>query len=164
MDSRIHQDFCDMLSALNAEGVEYLLVGAHALAAHGLYRTTRDMDVWVRPTAENAKKVWRALAKFGAPLRGIGPEVFQDLQTIYQVGVAPFRVDVLTVIEAVAFDEAWERRTMREVSGIPVSVLSVPDLMKNKRAAGRPKDLADVAMLEDLLDGKPKKRRRTKKR
>ena len=156
-------DFKDLLSEFNAHGVEYLVVGAYALAAHGRVRATGDLDVWVRPEPANAKRVLAALVKFGAPLQDLTE---QDLSTpgiVYQVGVAPLRIDVLTGIDAVEFEEAWRmpraevsraleeawrERVRSRFADQPVSVLSAAHLIRNKRAVGRAQDLADLEWLE----------------
>ena len=144
----MNRDYSDMLSALNAEGVEYLLVGGHALAAHGLPRATRDIDLWVRPTVANAARVLRALARFGAPPGDLTSEDLARKGTVYQVGVAPQRIDILTMIDGVEFDEAWAGRTAIRIGDLNVPVIGRNALLQNKRASGRPQDLADVAHLE----------------
>jgi len=144
----MNRDFAEMLSALSAAGAEYLVVGAHALAAHGRPRATGDLDIWVRPSSDNADKVWAALAGFGAPLSALKK---QDLTTpgiVFQIGVEPVRIDILTAIDGVDFDGAWTRRIVVDVDGQSVPLLGKDDLIRNKRAAGRPQDLADVAALE----------------
>jgi hypothetical protein len=132
---------------LNDAGAEYLLVGAYALAAHGHVRATKDLDVWVRPTAQNAELVMRALEAFGAPTARVGAEDFASPGTVYQIGVAPVRIDLLTAIDGVSFDEAWPRRVASRYGDQPLHVLSRTDLLKNKRASGRAQDLADVEAL-----------------
>lgn len=144
----MNRDFAEMLSALSAAGAEYLVVGAHALAAHGRPRATGDLDIWVRPSSDNADKVWAALAGFGAPLSALKK---QDLTTpgiVFQIGVEPVRIDILTAIDGVDFEGAWSRRIVVDVDGQSVPLLGKDDLIRNKRAAGRPQDLADVAALE----------------
>lgn len=141
-------DFKDLLSAFNANGVEYLVVGAHALAAHGRVRATGDLDIWVRPEPANAGRVMRALAEFGAPLHDLSIEDLSRPGTIFQIGVATLRIDILTGIDAVEFDEAWPSRFVARFAGEAVAVLSVEHLMRNKRAVGRAQDLADVEWLE----------------
>jgi len=143
----MNQDFKDLLAEFNAQQVEYLIVGAHALAAHGHVRATQDLDVWVRPDFENARRVIEALRAFGAPLHDLTE---QDLSTpglIFQVGVEPVRIDVLTVIEGVQFDEAWSERINSKYADQPVSVISRSHLIKNKLASARAQDLADVEKL-----------------
>jgi len=143
----LNPDFRDMLSALFAEKVEFLIVGAYALAAHGCPRATGDLDIWIRRSAENAQRVWRALERFGAPRSRLSPDDFNAPDTVFQVGVAPRRVDILTAIDGVSFDEAWPNRRDVVIDGHPLAVLSRDDLIRNKQASGRPKDLADVAWL-----------------
>jgi hypothetical protein len=102
----LNPDFKDLLAAFNDEGVEYLVVGAHALAVHGLVRATKDLDVWVRPSANNAPKVIRALSAFGAPLHDLTAGDLTRPETVFQIGLPPLRVDILTAIEGVDFAEA----------------------------------------------------------
>jgi len=139
-----------MLSALDDAGAEYLVVGAFAMAAHGHIRATIDIDFWVRPTAENARCVWKALEIFGAPRGKISVEDFLDGDTVFQIGVAPRRIDLLTSISGVDFDEAWAHRKITTLDNqTEVAVLGRKHLLVNKRASGRPKDLVDVAWLEE---------------
>jgi len=138
-----------MLSALNDAGAEYLVVGAHALAAYGLPRATGDFDIWIRTTANNVELVWEALEAFGAPRRKLTKKDLCTPDNIYQIGVAPHRIDILTSITGVEFDEAWKNRTQTNIDGLSVAIIGRQDLVKNKRATGRPKDLADVAWLEE---------------
>ncbi|MEM9351701.1 MAG: hypothetical protein AAGA92_01695 [Planctomycetota bacterium] len=141
-------DFLDMLSALSAEEVEYLVVGAYALAAHGYPRATGDLDLWVRRSTSNSERLWRALLRFKAPMSDVTLNDFLEPDLVYQIGVAPRRIDILTSIDGVDFEEAWPRRGTQEVSGLFLPILSREDLTRNKRATGRPKDLADLAWLE----------------
>ncbi len=147
----MNRDFAEMLSALFAAGAEFLVVGAHALAAHGYPRATGDLDVWVNPTAENAARVWRALVAFGAPLHQLSQDELARPGLVFQMGLPPARIDLLTAIDGVEFADAWPRRLEAVVSGQRVPLIGADDLIRNKRAAGRPKDLADVAELEALL-------------
>jgi hypothetical protein len=142
-----NQDFKDLLVEFNARKVEYLLVGAHALAAHGHVRATQDLDVWVRPDRENAKRVIAALRAFGAPLHDLTEQDLSRPGLIFQIGVEPIRIDVLTVIDGVEFAEAWAERIASKFAGEPVAVLSREHLIKNKLAAARTQDLADVEKL-----------------
>jgi hypothetical protein len=134
-----------MLSALSDAGVEYLIVGAHAVAVHATPRATGALDIWVRPTPTNAARVWRALKSFGAPLEDISLEA-RDL--IFQIGIAPNRIDILTDIGQLRFDEAWGNRVLVEMQGLLVPVIGRAELIRAKREVGRPRDLADVADLE----------------
>lgn len=146
----MNPDFKDLLFAFNDHGVEFLIVGAHALAAHGHVRATKDLDVWVRPESSNAMCVLRALRAFGAPLHGLTEEDLSTPGTIFQIGVAPVRIDVITAIDGVDFDDAWEGRIETNLDGLTVAVLSRAHLIRNKRAAGRLQDLADVERLEEM--------------
>jgi hypothetical protein len=151
-DPELNEDFLDMLRCLLAAQVEFIIVGAHALAAHGIARATGDIDILVRPSSENAERVIDALRAFGAPLEAhqIGPSDFTMLGTIYQIGLPPRRIDLLTEISGVVFDEAWASRLPTSVGGLSLSVLGRDALIKNKRAAARDKDLVDVSALERL--------------
>lgn len=146
-------DFAELLSTFNAHSVDYLVVGAHALAAHGHVRATKDLDVWVRPDAANAARVIKALAAFGAPLGDLSAIDLATPGLIFQMGVAPLRIDVITEIDGVAFEQAWANRKQVDFSGVGVPVLSRADLIINKKAAGRLQDLADVERLEGLEPG-----------
>jgi hypothetical protein len=136
------------LSAFNAHGVDYLVVGAHALAAHGRVRATGDLDVWVRPEVGNAKRVINALRSFGAPLQDLVEADLVRPGTVFQIGVAPLRIDVLSSIDGVTFDEAWAARMTAKFVDQTVPVLSVKHLITNKRAVGRAQDIADLEWLE----------------
>jgi hypothetical protein len=137
-----------MLSIFNEESVEYLVIGAYALAAHGNPRATKDLDVWVRCSQLNAEHLLRALTRFGAPLSEVQSQDFTRPGITFQIGVAPRRIDIVTEIDGVAFDEAYPNRLIAEVDGVRVPLISRQDLLKNKKAAGRPQDLADAAWLE----------------
>jgi hypothetical protein len=144
----MNQDFRDLLAEFNARQVEFLLVGAHALAAHGHVRATRDLDIWVRPSPENAKRVLQAIRAFGAPLHDLTEKDLATPGVIFQIGVEPIRIDVLTVIDGVQFDEAWAERMISQYGDQPVGVLSREHLMKNKLTVARTQDLADVEALK----------------
>lgn len=144
----MNRDFAEMLSALFATGAEFLVVGAHALAAHGTPRATGDIDIWVRPTPENADRVLSALKAFGAPLFDLTREDLSRPGIVFQLGLPPFRIDILTGISGVTFEEAWPDRLVSQVETMQVSFIGRAALIKNKRAAGRPKDLVDVENLE----------------
>jgi hypothetical protein len=145
----MNRDFVEMLSALSEAGAEYLLVGAYALAAYGVPRATGDIDIWVRPSPENAEKVRAALATFGAPLFDLTIDDLSRPGTVFQIGVPPGRIDILTSISGVTFDEAWPRRTSVSLPGVVAPVIGRADFVLNKRATGRPKDLADLALLAE---------------
>jgi hypothetical protein len=141
-------DFSDLLSALCAENAEFIVVGAHAVMFHTVPRFTKDLDLWVRPSRENAARVRRALVAFGAPVADLTEDDLSVQGTIFQIGVAPNRIDVLTSIEAVEFDVAYPRSVPSTYATIPVRMLSVEDLLTNKRAVGRKQDEIDVENLE----------------
>lgn len=144
----MNQDFRDLLAAFNAHGVEYLVVGAHALAAHGHVRATKDLDIWVRPVRENADRVIAALSAFGAPLHDLTADDLVTPGVVFQIGIAPLRIDILTAIDGIDFEEAWEGRTSTAFADEPTQVISRRHLIVNKRASGRTQDLADVEWLE----------------
>lgn len=142
-------DFRDLLRAFVDEGVRFLIVGAHALAAYGVPRTTGDLDVWVEPELSNAERVWSALARFGAPLESltIRQDDFLRPGQIIQFGLPPFRIDVLTSISGVEFAEAWTDRMEGRLFDVPVAFIGKDAFIRNKRASGRPKDLGDIRSL-----------------
>jgi hypothetical protein len=145
-------DFKELLLGFNDEGVEYLIVGAHALAAYGHVRATKDLDVWVWPDPENAVKVLKAVSKFGAPLADLTVDDLSRAGTIFQIGVPPLRIDLITAIDGVAFEEAWPDRLEASFGGVPVFVISRHHLILNKKSVGRLQDLADVDRLEAIED------------
>ncbi|MCP4446133.1 MAG: nucleotidyltransferase family protein [Myxococcales bacterium] len=145
----INQDFSDLFAAFNASGVEYLVVGAHALAAHGHVRATKDIDVWIRASSTNAPRVIAALKAFGAPLSSVSESDFAEGGLVFQIGVAPVRIDILTEVDGLDFGEAWTNRVETAFGEQPCFVLSKEDLIKNKRASGRPQDLVDIERLEN---------------
>lgn len=148
----LNPDFRDILSLFNDERVDYLVVGAYALAFHGLPRATGDIDLWVRCSNENASRIWGALTRFGAPLSGIKVNDFTTAGIVVQVGVSPRRIDILTTIDGVDFDDAGRERELAEIDGLTIPILSKQHLLQNKRSAGRPKDQADLAWLESSKD------------
>lgn len=143
----LNPDFRDILSGFCEEKVEFLLVGAYALAVYGVLRATGDIDLWIRRSDENARRVARALIIFGAPSSNISKEELMTPGTVLQIGVAPRRIDILTSIDGVDFDDAWQDRMEAEVEGLKVPVIGRAHLIRNKKAVGRPQDLADIANL-----------------
>jgi hypothetical protein len=139
-----------MLSLFIEKETEFLLVGAYAMGVHGVPRATGDMDLLVKPSKENARRVYDALAEFGAPLANVSVEDFESPETVFQVGVAPCRIDVLTKIDGLTFDEASEDRVMAEVGGLTVPVISKAKLIVNKLATGRSQDQVDAENLKGL--------------
>lgn len=150
MEAGLNVDFLDLLEAFARARVEFLVVGAHALAAHGIPRATGDLDVWVRATPENAVRVVAGLEAFGAPLsaHGVTAADFERLGTVYQMGLPPRRIDVLTQISGVTYEEALAGRVAVSIGGRSVFFLGREAMLRNKRAAGRPKDIVDADLLE----------------
>jgi hypothetical protein len=141
------KDFKDLLKALNARAIKYLLIGGHAFGVHAEPRATKDLDIFIRSDPDNAKAVFNALAEFGAPLQGMSPGDFAD-GTTFQIGLPPDRIDVLQRIDGVTFDEAWKNRIEGMIDGeVPAFVISREDLIRNKLASGREQDLLDVKVL-----------------
>ncbi len=147
--SGLNADFLDLLRALTERGVEFVVVGAHAMAANGVPRATGDLDVLVRPERFNAERLLAALHDFGAPTadHGVTAADFERLGTVYQIGLPPRRIDLLTAISGVDFDRAWASRVAVQVEDMSVPFLGIEALIDNKVAAGRAKDLADVELL-----------------
>jgi len=146
----VYQDFKELLLAFNVQNVEYLIVGAHALAAHGHVRATKDLDLWVRPEQSNAQKVLRALSEFGAPLNDLTADDLSRKETTFQIGLPPLRIDIITNIDGVEFAEAWPDRLETSFGGVPAFVISRHHLITNKKTAARLQDLADVEQLDYL--------------
>ena len=138
------KDFDDLLQAFTANKVRFLVVGAYALALHGRPRLTKDLDVCVEPAPENAKRVIAALRDFGAPMSQIAEVDFAKPGAVFQIGLPPCRIDVLTQLTGVGFPEAWEDRQIGSLGSCEVPFLGKKSFIKNKRAAGRHQDLADA--------------------
>jgi hypothetical protein len=138
-----------MLRALSHARARFIVVGAHALAGHGFPRATGDLDIWVERSSDNAPRVWQALQQFGAPIdsANIEPEDFLVDSTVMQIGLPPRRIDLLTSITGVEFSDAWGAHIEIEISDVKVPVLGREHLLTNKRAVGRPQDLADIELL-----------------
>ena len=147
----LNSDFLDLLRALVDSGVEFVVVGAYALSFHGAPRASGDIDIFVKPSPDNAARVWRALLAFGAPLAaaGVVQSDFEKPDLVYQIGLPPRRIDVLTSISGVSFEEAWSSRAAASVQGRTVHFIGREMYLRNKLAAGRPKDLADAARLSE---------------
>ena len=143
----IERDFKELLELLNSRHVEYLLVGAYALAFHGVPRYTGDLDVFVRSDPANAKRIISALAEFGFGSLGLKPEDFERPNQIVQLGVPPVRIDLITGITGVSWDEAAADAVPADLDNVPVRFISRKHLVMNKRATGRKKDLADLEAL-----------------
>ncbi|MDY0148523.1 MAG: nucleotidyltransferase [Kiritimatiellia bacterium] len=151
----LNEDYKEMLQCLADEGVKFLLVGAYALAAHGYPRATMDIDLWVMPSPDNAQAVLCALRKFGAPLHGLSSADLQRDDTVFQIGVAPRRIDIITGASGLRFEETFQASSLIEIEGLQIRIPSIGDLIRNKRATGRTKDLADAEALESLQSFSP---------
>jgi Nucleotidyl transferase of unknown function (DUF2204) len=150
----LDRDFREFAELLAANGVEALLVGSYALAAHGHPRYSGDIDFWVRRTPENIARLLDALVDFGFGSMGLKPEDF-DADKVIQLGHPPRRIDLLTALDGVDFDTCWADREQVDIGGVTLQVIGRADLVANKRAAGRPQDLADLAALgESASDGR----------
>ena len=141
------RDFVEMLSALSAAGARFLIVGAHALAAHGAPRATGDLDIWIQATPENAARVFQALKHFGAALLELSADDLWKPETVFQIGLPPSRIDILSGISGVDFNDAWIRRLEVTIGELRVGVIGRSDFITNKRASGRPRDLVDIELL-----------------
>ena len=147
----MNADFLDVLDALVECGADFVVVGAHALAVHGIPRATGDIDILVRPCMDNAGRVLAAIRVFGAPVEahGVAEVDFASPGYVYQIGLPPRRIDILTEISGLSFDEVWDTKVRVQVGEIDVFFIGREAMLKNKRASGRAKDLADVLALED---------------
>lgn len=143
----MNSDFKDLLRAFNDAGVRYLIVGGYAYAEHVEPRYTKDLDVWIDRTPENAESVLAALRDFGAPLSELSIDDLTAPDTFYQIGLPPNRIDIITQLEEMDFAACWERRKDVHLGDLPVKYISLSDLIENKERTGRPHDLADVEYL-----------------
>lgn len=145
------QDFKELLSAFGEHHVKYLIVGGYALAMHAQPRATKDLDLFVQPSSDNARAVFAALARFGAPLQGLSPEDFMDRASYFRMGTAPQMIEIFSEISGVDFEAAWSRRIEEVIdskTGQTAFFISADDFTTNKLAAGRPQDIADVAAVQ----------------
>ena len=146
----LNEDYRDILHALSDENVRFILVGAYALAAHGYPRATMDIDIWVMPSPDNAEAVLQALRNFGATLHNLTKEDLVVDGTIFQIGIAPRRIDIITAASGLEFEHTYQNSVLVNIDGIEVHIPSIDDLIINKKATGRTKDLADAEALELL--------------
>jgi hypothetical protein len=140
----MNPDFVDLLRAFAEADVRFLVVGAYALAHHGRPRATGDLDVWVDPTADNAPRVMRALEIFGAPLDQVALDDFARPGVVFQMGVPPGRIDILTELTGIDFDDAWATRERGAFGSLAVDFIGRAAFIRNKRETGRAKDLGDI--------------------
>jgi hypothetical protein len=144
-----NRDFRDLFFALNAAEVRYLVVGGYAVSFHARPRFTKDLDIWVESELQNAQRTWHALAAYGAPVKDLTPSDLAIPEMVFQIGLPPNRIDLLTSVLGLRFAEAWERRVAAKYADCPVAYLSKQDLIVNKRQVARPQDLEDVRALEE---------------
>ncbi len=147
MGMPVNPDYRDLFRIFSEENVEYLIVGAHAVAYYTEPRYTKDLDIYIRPTQANARKVWRALERFDAPLTDVTQEDFTDEKLVYQIGVEPNRIDIMMGVTGIDFDSAWKNRVESTYGSVPIYIICREDLKKSKRAAGRAQDLLDLEKL-----------------
>lgn len=147
----LNEDYRDILQSFVTEQVKFILVGAYALAAHGYPRATMDIDIWVMPSPDNAEAVLRALRRFGAPTGELTATDLQKDDTIFQIGVAPRRIDIITGASGLCFEEAFAHSIAIDMEGLSIHIPSIADLIRNKLATGRIKDLADVETLRATI-------------
>ena len=145
----LNPDFKDILSAFIKEKVEFLVVGGYAMAFHGYVRATGDIDLWIHCSDENAEKVWRALQTFGAPLFDLNIEDLKTLGMVFQIGLVPSRIDVITQIDGVDFEDDWKEHKTVEIENLQIPVIGKTQLLTNKKSTGRAKDRNDALWLED---------------
>ncbi len=148
----MNSDFRDLLQALNDAGAEYLVVGGYAVIEHTEPRYTKDIDVWVNSTRENAGRVLEALRAYGAPVSDLSIDYLTSDDAFFQIGVEPVRIDIIVNLIAMSFTDCWERRLVAETDGIPVNFIGIRDLIANKVASGRPMDLVDVERLRKKIE------------
>jgi hypothetical protein len=144
----LNKDYKEMLQLLLEEQVDFILVGAYALAAHGYPRATGDIDIWVRAEEINSINIYRALERFGAPVDQITVNDFANEGIVFQIGVTPRRIDIITHLDGVSFGEADEDKVIVEVEGLKLPILSFDKLIKNKLSTGRERDELDVKLLQ----------------
>jgi hypothetical protein len=148
----LNEDYRDMLHILLGNNVQFLVVGAYALGAHGYPRATSDFDIWVDNSADNSRRIYTSLAEFGVPLSDISESTFTEKGIIFQIGVAPRRIDIITHIDGVDFAKAFRNAQIIEIEGLLIPFISKEDLITNKRSTGRAKDLLDADSLANHQD------------
>jgi predicted nucleotidyltransferase len=152
MEAELPKDFKEFLRLLRSHGVEYLLIGGYAVVYHGFPRATGDMDIWIATDPENARRMVDTIREFGFATPDLSPALFLQDNSMVRMGNVPLRIEILTRISGVGFDECYPNRVVDEMDGVEVSVISLRDLLANKRASGRHKDLMDI---EELSGGDP---------
>jgi hypothetical protein len=149
----MNPDYGDLFRTFNEHRVKYLIVGAYAVIFYAEPRYTKDLDLWVEPTRENADRVWKALAEFGAPLDGLSLQDFSNPELIYQIGVEPNRIDIMMAVPGLEFEAAWNRRAISSYGGQEIFILDLSDLIHAKRTTNRESDRLDLRLLEQAKKG-----------
>ena len=150
----IPSDYKELLSVLNKHRVRYLIIGAYAVIYYTEPRYTKDLDIWVEPEVENAKRVYAALKEFGAPLKDLREKDFLKKTMVYQIGVAPVRVDILMGVSDIEFKQAWEQRSVAKFDGVKANIIGIEELFKAKQSARRKADISDIENLRQRLRSK----------
>ena len=148
----LNKDYKEMLQILLDNKVRFLVVGAYAMGAYGYPRATGDIDIWVEASSENSEKIYQSLSEFGAPLSEVTKTTFCEEGIVFQIGVAPRRIDIITKIDGVDFNKAYSDKQKMEIEGIKIPFLSKEDLIKNKESTGREKDNLDAKYLRENHD------------
>ena len=146
----MNRDYADLFKLFNGHRVRYLVVGAYAVIFYAEPRYTKDLDLWVEPTRENAERVWKGLLEFGAPLEGVSLEDFSNPELIYQIGVEPNRIDIMMAVPGLEFTAAWKRRVTSSYGGEVISILDLNDLIHAKETTNRESDKMDLRLLEQV--------------
>lgn len=144
----LNEDYKEILQSLLNNKAKFLVVGAYAMGAYGYPRATGDLDIWVEASAENSKKIYKSISEFGAPLSDITEETFAEKGIIFQIGIAPRRIDIITHIDGVIFEEAYKTKEFIEIENLRVPFLSKENLIKNKESTNREKDRLDADYLK----------------
>lgn len=150
----IPSDYKDLLSVLNKHRVRYLIIGAYAVIYYTEPRYTKDLDIWVEPEVMNAKRVYSALKEFGAPLKDVREKDFLEKTMVYQIGVAPVRVDILMGVSDIEFKEAWAHRSVATLEGVKANIIGIEELVKAKQSARRKADILDIENLRQHVMAK----------
>ena len=156
----ISSDFSDLFKTLNKHRVKYLVAGAYAVIYHTEPRFTKDLDVWVKADGTNAVKLYKALREFGAPLKNLSLDDLTNENLVYQIGVAPVRIDIIMGLGGIRFDSAWKHRVRSSYGKVPISIMGIRHLVQAKKRAGRPQDLTDLEMLRNKMTKESSKKRR----
>lgn len=144
----LNEDYKEILQILLNNNVKFLIVGAYAMGAYGYPRATGDFDIWAESSAENSKKIYKSISEFGVPLSDITEKTFAEKGIIFQIGVAPRRIDIITHIDGVIFEEAYKTKEVIEIESLQIPFLSKENLIKNKQSTGRQKDKLDADYLK----------------